>query len=90
LNGEPELKVGALFPGVINGLVMTGFNTYIAPNPWGPVVNGSDVLAETLKARYAQVNMTVVFVDDWNTHHNYGGEVHCGTNTVRDMGRKWY
>ncbi|KAF2276995.1 arginine deiminase type-3 [Westerdykella ornata] len=93
--GSGELKVGALFPGVINGLVMTGFNTYIAPNPWGPIVNGTDILAEKLKSLYASINMNVIFVDDWNTHHNYlgsgyGGEVHCGTNSVRDMDRKWY
>ncbi|KAH8724903.1 arginine deiminase type-3 [Phaeosphaeriaceae sp. PMI808] len=87
---EPQLKVGALFPGVINGIVMTGFDTYIAPNPWGPVVNGTDVLAEELKARYAEVNMTVVFIDDWNTHHNFGGEIHCGTNTARNMETEWY
>jgi protein-arginine deiminase len=89
-NATDELKVGALFPGVINGVVLTDFDTYIAPNPWGPVVNGTDVLAEKLTSLYASVGMNVVYIDDWNTHHNFGGEIHCGTNTVRDMDVEWY
>ncbi|KAI4955872.1 hypothetical protein J4E91_000081 [Alternaria rosae] len=89
-NATDELKVGALFPSVINGIVLTDFGTYIAPNPWGPVVNGTDVLAEKLKSLYAGVGMNVIYIDDWNTHHNSGGEVHCGTNTVRDTNNEWY
>lgn len=89
-NGTDVLKVGALIPGVINGLVLTGYGTYITPNPWGPLVNGTDIFAQTTKSLYASVGMDVIFIDDWNTHHNYGGEIHCGTNSVRDMDVEWY
>ncbi|PLB53346.1 hypothetical protein P170DRAFT_349062 [Aspergillus steynii IBT 23096] len=85
-----SLKVASFFPGVINNLVLSGFNTCIAPNPWGPSPNGTDVLAAAIRKKYAEIGISLVFVDDWNTHHNYGGEVHCGSNTVRDMSQAWW
>ncbi|KAL2205702.1 hypothetical protein CC79DRAFT_1294344 [Sarocladium strictum] len=87
---EQTLQVGALFPGAVNGLVLTGYGTYIAPNPWGPLVDGQDVLAAAVTAQYAKVGLEMVFVDDWNSHHNFGGEVHCGSNSARDMSRAWW
>jgi protein-arginine deiminase len=77
------LSVGAAWPGVINGVVLTGYDAYVAPNPWGPVVDGSDIVAEAVRSEYAKLGFEIYFLDDWNSHHNYGGEVHCGTNTVR-------
>jgi protein-arginine deiminase len=85
-----KLSVGAAWPGVINGIVLTGYGTYVAPNPWGPAINGVDVVAEAVKKEYAKLGLNVTFVDDWNSHHNYGGEVHCGTNTVRQMDQPWW
>lgn len=89
-NGPDVLKAGAMIPGIVNGLVMTGFDTYIAPSPWGPIINGTDLYAQTIKSLYARVGIDVIFVDNWNSHHNYNGEIHCGTNSVRDMDVDWY
>ncbi|EUC43321.1 hypothetical protein COCMIDRAFT_38739 [Bipolaris oryzae ATCC 44560] len=88
-NGTDALKVGALIPGVIDGLVLTGFDTYVAPNPWGPLVNGTDVFAQTITSLYNSVGLDVVFIDDWNTYHKYGGEIYRGINSVRDMDVEW-
>ncbi|KAL9564308.1 hypothetical protein ACKAV7_011499 [Fusarium commune] len=85
-----KLKVGAFFPAVINNLVLTGYNTCVAPNPWGPVVEGKDILAETISNTYAKVGMKIKFIDDWNSHHKDQGGVHCGTNSIRDMSAKWW
>ncbi|KAH7213336.1 uncharacterized protein BKA55DRAFT_528673 [Fusarium redolens] len=87
---DSRLQVAAFFPGVVNNLVLTGYNTCVAPNPWGPVVKGKDILAETISKKYAKIGMKVKFIDDWNTHHNFGGEVHCGSNSIRDMAAKWW
>jgi protein-arginine deiminase len=87
---DSRLQVAAFFPGVVNNLVLTGYNTCVAPNPWGPVVEGKDILAETISKKYAKIGMRVKFIDDWNTHHNFGGEVHCGSNSIRDMAAKWW
>ncbi|KAM5341727.1 hypothetical protein ACJ41O_014758 [Fusarium nematophilum] len=85
-----RLQVGAFFPGVVNNLVLTGFDTCVAPNPWGPVINGKDILAEVIRGKYAKLGIKIKFIDDWNTHHNFGGEVHCGSNSVRDMSARWW
>ncbi|KAF4456691.1 protein-arginine deiminase type-3 [Fusarium austroafricanum] len=86
---DSRLQVGAFFPGVVNNLVLTGYKTCVAPNPWGPVVDGKDIIAETIKAKYAKIGTKISFIDDWNTHHNGGGEVHCGSNSIRDMSARW-
>ncbi|MDF3144406.1 MULTISPECIES: protein-arginine deiminase family protein [unclassified Streptomyces] len=31
-----------------------------------------------------------VGLDDWRTHHVFGGEVHCGTHTIRAAGTPWW
>ncbi|KAH7002862.1 hypothetical protein EDB82DRAFT_542636 [Fusarium venenatum] len=87
---DSRLQVGAFFPGVVNNLVLTGYNTCVAPNPWGPVVKGKDVIAEAIKAKYSKIGVDLKFIDGWNTHHNYGGEVHCGSNSIRDMSARWW
>ncbi|USP81278.1 uncharacterized protein yc1106_08552 [Curvularia clavata] len=90
INSSDTFKFGAMWPNLVNGLVMSGFDTYIAPNPWGPLVNGTDILAAKAKEQYGRLGMDVIFIDDWNTHHSGNGEVHCGTNSVREMDVEWY
>lgn len=43
--GNETLRAGAVYPGIINGVVLNDGN-YLAPNPWGPVIHGIDVVAE--------------------------------------------
>ncbi|EMT71941.1 Protein-arginine deiminase type-3 [Fusarium odoratissimum] len=85
-----KLEVGAFYPAVINNLVLTGYNTCVAPNPWGPVVEGKDVLAKVISDTYAMVGMKIKFIDDWDSHHEDQGGVHCGTNSIRDMSARWW
>ncbi|KAJ0148889.1 hypothetical protein HZ326_8534 [Fusarium oxysporum f. sp. albedinis] len=85
-----KLEVGAFYPAVINNLVLTGYNTCVAPNPWGPVVEGKDVLAKVISDTYAKVGMKIKFIDDWDSHHEDQGGVHCGTNSIRDMSARWW
>ncbi|KAF4954326.1 hypothetical protein FGADI_5349 [Fusarium gaditjirri] len=85
-----EFKAEAFFPAVINNLVLTGYDTCIAPNPWGPVIEGKDIFAEEIRNTYAEVGMKIKFIDDWNSDHKDLGGVHCGTNSIRDMPAKWW
>lgn len=86
LPGERQLQ--AFFPHAVNGVVLG--HDYVAPKPWGPVVDGHDVLESAIVDVYAKANMTVWFIDDYMSHHVRGGEVHCGTNTLRDTGVAWW
>lgn len=83
------LQVSALYPGTINGVVLSD-SQYVAPNPWGPIIDGKDVLATAVSAVYAKVNYNVNYIDDWFSHHTGQGEVHCGSNTVREVTATWW
>ncbi|KAG6353410.1 hypothetical protein INS49_005591 [Diaporthe citri] len=85
---EP-LKVGAYYPGMINGVVLSEID-YLSPKPWGPLVDGKDVFEEAAISVYAKAGLDVTFMDDWDTHHILGGEIHCGTNTVRQTDQPWW
>lgn len=86
---EEPLKVGAYYPGMINGVVLSE-KDYLSPKPWGPLVDGRDVFEEAAISVYAKAGLDVTFMDDWNAYHWGGGEIHCGTNTVRQTDQPWW
>ncbi|KAM3498884.1 hypothetical protein MY10362_007820 [Beauveria mimosiformis] len=82
--------VVSLYPGTINSVVVDKKHI-IAANPWGPIIDGHDVLRAATDAAYAKAGYTVHYVDDWFTHHDNMGEVHCGSNAIRHLpGGKWW
>ncbi|RDA86527.1 hypothetical protein CP532_1912 [Ophiocordyceps camponoti-leonardi (nom. inval.)] len=86
---KSSFPVSTLYPGSINSIVISD-SAIIAPDPWGPLVAGIDILAEAVEKAYAKANYSVIFVDDWFSHFSGGGDIHCGTNTMRDMTASWY
>ncbi|QSS60755.1 arginine deiminase type-4 [Histoplasma capsulatum] len=86
-NNNSELA-GSLYPASINGLILS--TQYLAPNPWGPVVDGRDIMADAVSEVYGRLGFKVNFVDNWNSHHTWGGEVHCATNTIRNGSYRWW
>lgn len=83
------VTTSAYVPGAVNG-VLLGRDRYLAPRQWGPVVNGKDIFTEAVTAVYQKVGMQVSYIDDWYTYHLGMGEVHCGTNTLRDASAAWW
>lgn len=83
-----EYQVGSLHPGSINGIVIG--KTYVCPKPFGPVIDGVDILAQAVEAAYARAGVNVTYVDDYLSHHVGGGEVHCGSNTLRQTDLAWW
>jgi protein-arginine deiminase len=71
-------------PGTVNGLVLND-GRYVAPKPYGPVVNGKDVFAEAITAAFRKTGYRVTYVDDLISPHVSEGEIHCATNTLRDV-----
>lgn len=86
---EPTTQLSAFYPATVNSVVLSR-SLLAAPNPWGPVIDGVDVLAAATTEAYARVNYTVAFVDDWMSHHMGSDNVHCGSNTIRDMDGRWW
>jgi len=79
--------VVAYIPDTINSLVYHDY--FVAPDPFGPMINGVDGFKADLEERLGPDNqvgrdgqgMHVFFVDNWDWYHALDGEVHCGTNT---------
>ncbi|KAL7932960.1 hypothetical protein V8C35DRAFT_328157 [Trichoderma chlorosporum] len=79
----------ALYPGVLNGVVLSD-SVYLSPDPWGPVIDDVDIMKKATDEVYGKSGLDVVYIDDWYSHHEGGGEVHCGTNTVRNPAHGWW
>jgi protein-arginine deiminase len=85
---ENEFLTASFWPASINGVVIG--KHYITPKPWGPTLNGTDVLAQAVGAAYAKAGMSVSYVDDFLSHHSGFGDVHCGSNTFRQTDQVWW
>lgn len=79
----------AFVPGAVNGL-LTGRRDVLVAQQFGVQVDGRDVFADRVQAAYASLGIRTTFVDDWHTYHVGLGEVHCGTNSLRDTKRRWW
>jgi protein-arginine deiminase len=87
--GRAAVMTSAYVPGAVNGLLL-GRDRYLAPRQWGPVIGGKDIFTEAVNAAYQRVGLKVSYIDDWYTYHLGMGEVHCGTNTLRDATAAWW
>ena len=71
----------AFYPASIKGIVIGRY--YLNSKPLGPIVNGTDVLAQAVEKAYAQASMSVGYVNDFLIHHLIAGEIHNGSKTLR-------
>ena len=71
----------AFYPASIKSFVTGRY--YLGSKPLGPIVNGTDVLAQAVEKAYAQASMSVGYVDDILSHHLIASEIHNGSNTLR-------
>ncbi|WAZ19982.1 protein-arginine deiminase domain-containing protein [Streptomyces cinnabarinus] len=85
----PTVATSAYVPGAVNGILLSR-DRYLAPRQWGPVIGGKDIFTEAVTAAYTRAGMKVSYVDDWYTYHLGMGEIHCGTNTLRDASGAWW
>ncbi|ULR50539.1 protein-arginine deiminase domain-containing protein [Streptomyces deccanensis] len=85
----PPVMTSAYVPGAVNGIVLSRTH-YLAPRQWGPVIGGKDIFGEAVTAAYTSAGMKVSYLDDWETYHLGMGEIHCGTNTLRNTSAAWW
>jgi protein-arginine deiminase len=83
------IMTSAYVPGAVNGILLAR-DRYLAPRQWGPVIGGKDIFTEAVTAAYTRAGLKVSYIDDWYTYHLGMGEVHCGTNTLRDASAAWW
>lgn len=87
--GPETVTTSAYVPGAVNGILLSR-DRYLAPRQWGPIIGGKDIFTEAVTAAYTRADMKVSYIDDWHTYHLQDGEVHCGTNTLRDASAAWW
>ncbi|XP_074074392.1 protein-arginine deiminase type-4 [Macrotis lagotis] len=81
LSSTNELKAEALFPDMVNMLVL---GKYLGiPKPFGPIINGQCCLEEKVQTLLEPLGLKCTFIDDYFTYHLRFGEIHCGTNVRR-------
>ncbi|WP_228472797.1 protein-arginine deiminase domain-containing protein [Streptomyces cyaneochromogenes] len=83
------VPTSAYVPGAVNGVLLAR-DRYLAPRQWGPVIGGEDIFTRAVTAVYTRVGLKVSYIDDWYTYHLGMGEVHCGTNTLRETAAAWW
>ena len=85
----PQPGLVSFIPGPVNSIVWSATRV-VGPTQFGPRIGGVDVFAEAVRARYAAAGMSVEDIDDVVIYHNGDGEIHCGSNTLRDASRRWW
>ncbi|WP_147128383.1 protein-arginine deiminase family protein [Nocardia ninae] len=75
----------SFYPGAVNGVLMNATN-YISARQWGPIVDGRDVFEAAVTEAYRSAGVSVHYIDEWEALHLGGGEIHCGTNVMRQLG----
>lgn len=82
--------LSALQPALLN-LLSVSPTQVVAPEPHGPVVNGQDPFKAYFEEALAAYGIRVHWSDVWSPYHIGGGQVHCATNSAREIpAAKWW
>jgi protein-arginine deiminase len=77
-------------PDIVNGIVLSDLD-FGAPDPHGPDIGGVDFFRQYMQDQLAAHGITVHWIEDWYHLHLLYGEVHCGTNVLRQVPTlKWW
>ena len=81
-------RTAAFFPDMVNHLVHNEVS--IVPKPYGPKVSGKCAFEKDMEDSLP--GRRLYFIDDWYSYHEMLGEVHCGTNALREpfLVSKWW
>ncbi|KAK5872064.1 hypothetical protein PBY51_012797 [Eleginops maclovinus] len=86
---EAEFRAVAYYPDLVNMIVL-GKNLGI-PKPFGPKVNGRCALEAEMCSLMEGLGLSCTFIDDFASYHKKLGEVHCGSNVLREpFDFKWW
>lgn len=88
-DSPPAEHYGGLLPNAINGLLYDP-TTVVFPRQFGPRVDGVDVMERAVERAYGRAGLDARSIDTSLTYHPGGGEIHCGTNTFRDVSAPWW
>lgn len=76
--------VSSYFPNAVNGLYLGNYQ-FVAPMQFGPVIQGEDAMQTAVQNVLAPHGVDVRWINDFNYAHLGVGNVHCVTNSFRDL-----
>ncbi len=78
-------------PGMVNGIYLSN-TRFGVPVPHGPVINGQDLFRQQFQSVLQPLGITISWIENWDLLHRNLGEVHCGSNTTREvpLNVKWW
>ncbi|XP_051269627.1 protein-arginine deiminase type-2 isoform X2 [Dicentrarchus labrax] len=86
---DKTYRAVAFYPDMVNMIVL-GKNLGI-PKPFGPKVNGRCALEAEMCCLMEGLGLSCTFIDDFASYHKLLGEVHCGSNVLREpFAFKWW
>lgn len=74
----------AHIPGMVNGIYLSD-KDFGVPKPYGPSIDNVAIFDKAVIDVLAPLGITTHFIEDWDLYHRLSGEVHCGSNTVREI-----
>uniref|UniRef100_A0A671KBA8 protein-arginine deiminase n=1 Tax=Sinocyclocheilus anshuiensis TaxID=1608454 RepID=A0A671KBA8_9TELE len=79
----------AYYPDMVNMIVLG--DKLGVPKPFGPKVNGRCALETEVCSLLEPLGLKCTFIDDFAPYHKLLGEVHCGSNVLREPSPfKWW
>uniref|UniRef100_A0A8C1DW82 Peptidyl arginine deiminase, type II n=1 Tax=Cyprinus carpio carpio TaxID=630221 RepID=A0A8C1DW82_CYPCA len=89
LEEKKGARAVAYYPDMVNMIVL-GDQLGI-PKPFGPKVNGRCALETEVRSLLEPLGLKCTFIDDFAPYHKLLGEVHCGSNVLREASPfKWW
>jgi protein-arginine deiminase len=86
---QEQRRAGAYMPGTVNLLYYN--RVAIVARPYGPLSQERDIVEDDMTERLGTLGVTVRFAEQWDILHTAQGEVHCGTNALREIpARRWW
>jgi len=74
----------AYVPGIVNGISLQP-TQFGPPDPHGPVIGGQDLFIKATNQNLDAIGITNHWIEDFELYHVLDGEVHCGSNTRRQI-----
>ena len=81
-------RLVAYVPAVVNGISL-GPHDFGAPKTYGPMIGGTDPFVVATTHALEAIGVTAHWIEDWEWYHQFGGEVHCGSNVTRQIPTTW-
>ncbi|KAF1730038.1 Protein-arginine deiminase type-4 [Beauveria bassiana] len=82
-------RYSSVLPSLVNGVPLSDSH-YLAPQPFGTIIDRKYIFQEAATAAFKKAGFTTVdYLEEWRIHSAFG-DLHCMSNTFRDISEPWW